>query len=67
MNAPRKEPSGTVVQSDPWMSLKEAAKALGMARQTVLTLALKGEVEAQHIAGRTVVTRESVERLLATR
>jgi hypothetical protein len=49
---------------DPWMSLVEAAKALGETRQTVLTRAIKGEVEAKHIAGRTVVSRESVARAL---
>lgn len=49
--------------ADPWMSLVQAAKALGETRQTVLTRAIKGEVEAKFIAGRTVVSRESVRRL----
>lgn len=49
---------------DPWMSLVEAAKALRTTRQTVLTRAIKGEIEAKHIAGRTVVSRESVTRAM---
>lgn len=48
-----------------WVSLVEASKMLGLSRQTVLTLAVKGELEAQHIAGRTVVSRKSVERALS--
>lgn len=67
MNPQRKEPDGTALAVDPWVSLKAAAAMLGMSRQTVLTLALKGDIVAQHIAGRTVVTRESVDRLLANR
>lgn len=50
--------------TDPWMSLLKAAKLLGQSRQTVLTRVAKGEVEAMHIAGRTVVSRASVEKLL---
>lgn len=48
---------------DPWMSLVAAARALDTTRQTVLTLAIKGDIEAQHVAGRTVVSRASVERV----
>lgn len=59
MTNPRKPPK----PRDPWMSLVAAAKQLGETRQTVLTRAIKGEVEAKHIAGRTVVSRESVDRL----
>lgn len=47
---------------DPWMTLLEAAKELKTTRQTVLTRAVKGELEAQHVAGMTVVSRESVRR-----
>lgn len=57
----------TVKVLDPWMSLVEAARELGETRQTVLTRAVKGEVEAKHIAGRTVVSRESVVRVKASR
>lgn len=45
------------------MSLVAAARQLGETRQTVLTRAIKGEVEAKHVAGRTVVSRASIERL----
>jgi len=48
--------------SDEWMSLGEASRMLGQSRQTILSRAIKGELEAQYIAGRTVVSRESVER-----
>lgn len=47
---------------DRWMSLVEAARVLGASRQTILARAVKGELDAEHIAGRTVVSRESVER-----
>lgn len=48
--------------SDPWMSLGDAARTLKTTRQTVLTRAIKGELEAKHVAGRTVVSRASVEK-----
>lgn len=51
-------------KTDLWMSLVEAAKELGTTRQTVLTRAVKGEVEAQFIAGRTVISRASVAKLI---
>lgn len=60
MAAPRK----TTPRAEAWMSLSDAARALGETRQTVLTRAVKGEVEAQHIAGRTLVSRASVEKLV---
>lgn len=50
---------------DPWISLLEASRVLGESRLAVLTRSVKGEVEAQHIAGRTLVSRASVERLKA--
>lgn len=55
------------IAANEWISLVEAARLLGESRQTVLSRAVKGEVVAQHIAGRTVVSRESVERVLAER
>lgn len=48
--------------TDGWMSVREAARILGIARPTVLTKALRGELVVQTVAGRTVVSRESVER-----
>lgn len=55
--------AGKAEQNDAWMSLVQAAKELGETRQRVLTRAVKGEVEAKYIAGRTVVSRASIERL----
>lgn len=52
---------------DPWISLVEAARLLKETRQTVLTRAVKGELEAQHIAGRTLISRASVTRCIENR
>ena len=52
-------------ERSPWLSLPEAARQLGESRLAVLTRAVKGEVDAQHIAGRTVVSQASVQRILA--
>lgn len=54
-------------QTETWVSLVEAARMLGEARQTVLTRVVKRELVADHVAGRTVVTRASVEALLVSR
>ena len=51
------------VQEDPWMSLYKASVLLGQTRHTLLNRIIKGELEAQIIAGRTVVSRKSVEQL----
>lgn len=48
--------------TDPWLSLLAASRELGMPRQSVLLLALKGEVEYQIAAGRVHISRASVER-----
>lgn len=48
--------------TDGWVSIREAARLLGIARPTVLTKALRGELVVQTVAGRTVVSRESIER-----
>ena len=45
---------------DEWMSLDRAAKELGVSREAVLALCIKGELVGQHVAGRTVVRRDSV-------
>lgn len=50
-------------QDDEWVSLPKAAKLLQTNRQTLLTRAIKGELEAKHVAGRTVLSRASVERV----
>jgi hypothetical protein len=53
--------------TDEWMSLQAAADVLGKSRSSVLTLILKGELVAQHIANRTVVRRDSLDALVAAR
>ena len=50
---------------DPWMSVREAARQLGIAPPTVLTRVIRGELQAQSTAGRTVISRASVEAALA--
>lgn len=57
-----KPASKVTPDADAWMSLVAAARVLKTSRHTVMNRALKGELEAQHIAGRTVISRESVER-----
>ena len=52
---------------DEWMSLHAAAAALGLSRETALALCIKGDLVGQHIAGRTVVARQSVETLMEAR
>ncbi len=49
---------------DAWMSVPEASRMLGESRLKVLSRTVKGELIAQHVAGRAFVSRESVERLL---
>lgn len=51
--------------ADPWMTLNQAAAALGVSRPTVLARIVAGELEGKHEAGRTLVTRASVEQALA--
>lgn len=57
--------AGKPIPDNDLISLGEAARLLGESRQTVLARAVKGEIEAQHIAGRTVVSRGSIERYKA--
>jgi hypothetical protein len=64
MATPRKSDAP---QDEDWISLVEAARLLEETRQTVLARAVKGEVIAKHIAGRTVVSRQSVDAVLAAR
>jgi len=54
-------------EADDWISLLEASRTLGESRQTVLGRAVKGEVEAKHVAGRTIVSRASVDAIIARR
>lgn len=56
-----------LIAPDPWMTLNQAAKELGESRLAVLTRTVKGEIDAKHEAGRTIVSRESVRRVKAGR
>jgi predicted site-specific integrase-resolvase len=58
----RRNPTEPV--KDGWLTLPQAAKLLGIARHTLLSRALDGEIETQVIAGRRVVSRTSVEAAL---
>lgn len=63
MTTPRKDPPlppAIAARMDPWMSLKEAADALGIHTQTVLGRATAGLLVTQVVAGRTFVHRDSV-------
>lgn len=51
-------------QEDAWLSVRAASQILGESRFTILARAIRGELEAQYIAGRTVISRASVERAL---
>lgn len=52
---------------DEWVSLNAAAALLSESRLTVLHRIVKGELEGKHIAGRSVVRRESVDAVLTQR
>lgn len=53
--------------SDQWVGLPQAAAELGESRLKVLSRTVTGELEADHLAGRTVISRASLDRLLADR
>jgi excisionase family DNA binding protein len=48
--------------ADPWMTVREASRALGIAPPTVLNRVIQGQLEAQTVAGRTFISRASVDR-----
>lgn len=54
----------TTAEPEPWLTVRQAAIALDCAPQTVYSKALKGEIETTRMAGRTFVSRASVERAL---
>jgi hypothetical protein len=55
-----------LTQADAWLTLSQAARALGKHRQTVAHLAVPGgPLVGERRANITFVTRESVERYLA--
>jgi hypothetical protein len=58
MSSPRK---GLPIRDDGWVTLQAAADALGVTRTKALALIVKGDLVGKHIAGRTVVRRDSVD------
>ena len=54
-------------QTDLYVSINDAADALGVHRDTVLRMVARHELESAQIAGRTVILRASLDRALATR
>ncbi|GLC25044.1 hypothetical protein [Roseisolibacter agri] len=62
MNAASKDGTPETARvRDEWMSLNQACLALETHREDVLHRAIAGELTAQRIAGRTVISRASVE------
>jgi hypothetical protein len=59
--------TNTPAAADGWVSIGKASRMLGEARLTVMSRVVKGELTAQHIADRTIISRASLEKLLATR
>lgn len=55
------------VAEDRWMSVQKAAAELACSRQGVLVAIAKGELVSAHVAERVVISRESVDALIATR
>lgn len=47
---------------DPWVSVREAGRLLGIAPPTVLTRVVRGELEAQTVGGLVFISRSSIER-----
>ena len=61
MPTPVKKIRRPAPSADPWMSVRQAASALGIAPQTVYARAADGLLDTMRAAGRTLVSRESVE------
>lgn len=55
---------GTRRKPNTWLSVTEAARLLGVSRQTVYARANRGELTTREVADRTVVSRLSVEAAL---
>lgn len=59
--------AGAPPADDPWMTIPQAAREIGIHKQTVLTYALDGKLDTQVVAGQRFVSRESVDRVKAER
>lgn len=64
MSEARKQATAEPVDTE-WVSLTEASKLLGTHRETVLKLALRGQLEIDHRGMWTFVSRASIDRYLA--
>ena len=64
--ARKNSPIGDTREADEWVSLPKAAELLGVHRQKVLQLALKGQLDSEHRGSWTFISRESIERYLTT-
>jgi hypothetical protein len=53
--------------TEEWVSLEAARQLLGMSRERVLNLALRGTLTVDHRAHLTFVSRASIEQLIASR
>lgn len=52
---------------DRFVSVRAAGRMIGKNKGTVIAMALRGELEHELVAGRTVITRKSIETYLAAR
>jgi len=59
--AARSKAPSAVTADEPWMTVPQAAKEIGVANATVATIALRGELKTQTVAGRTFIERASVD------
>lgn len=55
------------IDNEEWITLLAASRELGESRLSVLSRAVKGDIEARHVAGRTIVSRASVDRVKASK
>jgi hypothetical protein len=67
MPTARKHEEPSTSTSDDWVSLPEAARLLGLHRQKVLQLALKGTLESDVRGNWTFISRASIERARSAR
>lgn len=55
--------SSVLVVDDPWMTVTDAAEALGLSRFLTMKHAMRGALVVEVHAGHTVISRDSVEKL----
>jgi hypothetical protein len=67
MPTARKNEESPATATEEWASLPEAARLLGLHRQKVLQLALKGTLESDVRGNWTFISRASIRRVLVER